>query len=351
MLLILKEEYKQTEYEDLISTLNIRGIKYTSYDSDRVINADNISYETLSELMLNHVIEKAIETPTDLTKASHKGELTEIKIRNTTINKDNFTVIAGPCSVESYDSLSEIARKLKKLGINILRGGAYKLRTSPYAFQGLGKEGVLILENVCRELDMISLSEIVSSEDIPFMSQHIDILMVGTRNMQNFRLLSELGKVKNPILLKRGMSSTIEEWLMAAEYIIKEGNPKVILCERGIRTFETFTRNTLDLSSVAAVNLLSNLPVFVDPSHSTGHREMIIPMSLAAAAAGADGLIIEAHINPDNALTDKKQTIDVALLQGLISSLAVVIKIWGKVFSNKALNALSNTEANNHQKV
>jgi len=220
-----------------------------------------------------------------------------------------LTMIAGPCSVESEDQTYKTALPLKESGIDILRGGVFKARTSPYDFQGLGIEGLKILRRVGDELDLPVITEVLDTRDVAVTAEHADILQVGSRNMQNFSLLKEVGLADRPVLLKRGMSSTIEEWLNCAEYILEKGNSKVILCERGIRTFETYTRNTLDIAAVPAIKQLTHLPVFVDPSHGTGDPELIGPMSLSAVGAGADGLMIEVHHNPAEALSDKEQAI------------------------------------------
>jgi len=250
-----------------------------------------------------------ISSPYKLVSRSAKPDNTVVRVKDIDIGGGNFVMMAGPCAVESYEQMIEAAKAVKKSGAKVLRGGAYKPRSSPYSFQGLEEEGLKILNAVGRETGMVTITEIVSSSHIEKVSQYADILQVGSRNMQNFELLKEIGKSKMPVLLKRGLSSTIEEWLNAAEYIMKEGNPNVILCERGIRTFETYTRNTLDLNAVAAVKNLSHLPVIVDPSHGTGRRDLIAPLSRAAVAVGADGLIIEIHPHPDMALSDGAQSL------------------------------------------
>ena len=252
----------------------------------------------------------------------------EIKIKNEIISRDSFTFIAGPCTVENYEDLLAIVKHLKNLGIKFFRGGAYKMRTSPHSFQGLGKQGLEYIKRVSEETGMISVSEIISVEDVSEMAEYVDIIQVGTRNMQNYRLLERLGKVKNPIILKRGMSSTFQEWLYAAQHIIKAGNENVILCERGIRTFEDFTRNTLDISAVPAMKSLCDLPIIVDPSHSSGRREMIKSLSWAAVAAGADGLMIETHFDPDSTVCDSKQTIDYEILEDIITPLEKLKNLW-----------------------
>ncbi len=258
------------------------------------------------------------------------GEPKIIRIKGQEISRDNFTMIAGPCTIENYEDLLSIAVHLKESGIKYLRGGAYKLRTSPYSFRGLGQEGLRYLKQVATETGLISVSEIVACEDVETMSEYVDILQVGTRNMHNYRLLWKLGKVKNPVILKRGMSSTIEEWLLAAEHILEAGNPNVILCERGIRTFENYTRYTLDISAIPAVKNLSNLPIIVDPSHSSGRREMIKSLSWAAMAAGADGLLIETHFNPDATVCDSRQTIDFKILEEILAEKEPLLALWGK---------------------
>jgi len=220
-----------------------------------------------------------------------------------------FVLIAGPCSIESEEQMLKTAYAVKQAGANILRGGAFKPRTSPYAFQGLGLKGLKILEKIGKETGLPVVTEVLDTRDVSWVCEYVDILQIGARNMQNFSLLKEVGKTNKPVLLKRGMYSTLAEWLNCAEYILNEGNPNVILCERGIRTFETYTRNTLDLSAVPAIKELSHLPIIVDPTHSTGKVSLIPPMSLAAVVAGADGLIIEVHHNPAEALSDKDQAL------------------------------------------
>lgn len=236
-------------------------------------------------------------------------EDTIVKVGNISIGGGSLTIMAGPCSVESKEQINTIADLVKKSGAQLIRGGAYKPRTSPYSFQGLKREGLKLLCEVREKTGMPIVSEIISPRHIDMFEEYVDVIQIGARNMQNFDLLKEIGKTRKPILLKRGMSSTIEEWLMSAEYIMSRGNPNVILCERGIRTFETYTRNTLDLSAVVAVKKLSHLPIIVDPSHATGRRDMIEPMALAAIAAGADGIEVEVHNDPSKALSDGPQSL------------------------------------------
>ena len=236
-------------------------------------------------------------------------EPTVIDVNGVKIGGGTFTVIAGPCSVENHDQICDCARLVKLSGAKILRGGAFKPRTSPYSFQGLEMEGLRLLEEAKAETKLPIITEIMSEDMIPEFVKNVDIIQVGARNMQNFHLLKALGKIDKPILLKRGLSSTIEEWLMAAEYIMAGGNEKVILCERGIRTFEKYTRNTLDISAILAVKELSHLPVFIDPSHSGGRWTMVEGLSMAALAAGADGIIVEVHNDPEHALCDGAQSL------------------------------------------
>lgn len=235
-----------------------------------------------------------------------RKERTTIDVRGIKVGED-FTLIAGPCSVENEKQTIVTAQKVKECGANMLRGGAFKPRTSPYSFQGLGIKGLKILAKAREETGLPVVTEVIDTRDAGWVCEYADILQVGARNMQNFSLLKEVGKIGMPVLLKRGMYSTLEEWLNCAEYVLAEGNRNVILCERGIRTFETYTRNTLDLSMIPAVKEISHLPVIVDPSHGTGRLNLIEPMSLAAVAAGADGLIIEVHYRPEEALSDKEQ--------------------------------------------
>ena len=240
--------------------------------------------------------------------ARQTAQRTTVNVSNIQIGRD-FIVIAGPCSVESENQLLETARAVKTAGADMLRGGAFKPRTSPYDFQGLGIQGLKILEKAKHETGLPIVTEVVDPRDVSWVAEFADVLQIGTRNMQNFSLLKEVGRAGRPVLLKRGMHSTLIEWLNCAEYILSEGNPDVILCERGIRTFETYTRNTLDLSAVPAIKELSHLPIIIDPTHSTGRLSLISSMSMAAVAAGADGMIIEVHHKPAEALCDADQAL------------------------------------------
>ena len=244
-----------------------------------------------------------------------------IKVGNVKVGGGNIAMIAGPCSIESYEQLFSIASDVKDAGANILRGGAFKPRTSPYDFQGLGKEGLEILSAVKSKLHMPVVSEIVSIEDLDLFHEHVDLIQVGARNMQNFDLLKHLGSIGKPILLKRGLNATYEEWIMSAEYIMASGNSDVIFCERGIRTFEPYTRNTLDLQSIPVIKRFTHLPIIADPSHAGGKWWMVDPMAKAAMAAGADGLMIETHCDPDNALSDGAQSLHPYKYKELLNSL------------------------------
>jgi 3-deoxy-7-phosphoheptulonate synthase len=233
---------------------------------------------------------------------------TVVKVSDVKFGRD-FVVIAGPCSVESEKQILDTAHAVKAAGADMLRGGAFKPRTSPYSFQGLGIQGLKILEKAKKETGLPIVTEVVDPRDVSWVAEFADVLQIGTRNMQNFSLLKEVGAAGRPVLLKRGMHSTLEEWLNCAEYILSEGNPDVILCERGIRTFETYTRNTLDLSAVPAIKELSHLPIIIDPTHSTGRISLIASMSMAAVAAGADGMMVEVHHKPREALCDADQAL------------------------------------------
>lgn len=242
-------------------------------------------------------------------------EKTIIDVKGIRIGGEKPVVISGPCSVESEEIVRNIAISIKKSGAHILRGGAFKPRTSPYDFQGLGRMGIDILNKISKELDIPVVTEIMDIRELDYMIDKVDILQVGARNMYNYSLLKELGKVDKPILLKRGLSATIKEFLLSAEYIMLGGNEKVILCERGIRTYENYTRNTMDIAAISLLKNMTHLPIIADPSHATGKRELIVPLSKASISAGADGLIIESHLNPENAWSDGAQTVNLSHLK------------------------------------
>jgi len=263
----------------------------------------------------------SINKPYPLASREFKAEDTVISVGNQYVGSDKVCVIAGPCAVEGEDQLMQVAGELSQMGVKFFRGGAYKPRSSPYAFQGMKKEGLSLLSKVKDTYNMQIVTELVCIEDLPYVEKVADIIQIGTRNMQNYELLKAVGKSKKTILLKRGMSATIEDLLMSAEYIISSGNPNVILCERGIRTFERATRNTLDLNAVPMLKMLTHLPVIVDPSHGTGVRELVAPMSYAAIACGADGVSVEVHSDPDKALSDGPQSLKPEQFEELFSKL------------------------------
>jgi 3-deoxy-7-phosphoheptulonate synthase len=255
------------------------------------------------------------------------GSKIKIKIKNVIIGDNKRVIISGPCTIENYDIMLSIGKKLKDIGVDILRGGAFKPRTSPYTFQGLQWEGLKILKSVGEQLNMPVVTEIMDTRDVEKSLDYTNIIQIGSRNMYNYNLLKEVGKTKLPIILKRGMSASISEWIYAAEYIMAEGNLNVILCERGIRTFESYTRNTLDLNSVAVIKQKYRMPIIVDTSHGTGLRELVPNMSLAAVAAGADGIMIESHINPEDSISDARQTVSIDTVKKIKENIEKLEKI------------------------
>ncbi|HHW43519.1 3-deoxy-7-phosphoheptulonate synthase [Desulfofundulus thermobenzoicus] len=271
-----------------------------------------------------------IMKPYKLVSREAREENTVVRVGNAAIGGDGLAVCAGPCAVESREQLLEAARMVSGAGAVMLRGGAFKPRTSPYSFQGLEEEGLRLLAEAARETGLATVTEVVDEYSLNLAVQYVDVLQIGARNMQNFRLLQMVGRSGKPVLLKRGLSATVEEWLMAAEYIMSEGNGQIILCERGIRTFEQSTRNTLDLSAVPLVKSLSHLPVIVDPSHATGDRKLVGPMARAAVAAGADGLLIEVHPDPGKALCDGPQSLTPAQFAALMEELRAVAAAVGR---------------------
>lgn len=271
-----------------------------------------------------------IMKPYKLVSREFRGEDTVIDVRGAQVGGETFAVIAGPCSVETEEQVIATAKAVKEAGATILRGGAFKPRTSPYSFQGLGKEGLEILAAARDATGLPIVTEVLDPRDIELISEYADMLQVGARNMQNFLLLTEVGRAAKPVLLKRGFSCTIEEALMAAEYVAKAGNSQVIICERGIRTFETYTRNTLDISAIPLIKQLSHLPVIVDPSHASGKRELIEPLCFAALGAGADGVMIEVHPEPENAWCDGPQALDFDAFRVMMKKLAPRTAAFGK---------------------
>ncbi|HOB16588.1 MAG TPA: 3-deoxy-7-phosphoheptulonate synthase [Defluviitoga sp.] len=280
-------------------------------------------------------VERVVEItqPFKLASRTFRSEPSFFDIGGVKIGKDHFLVIAGPCAVESREQVFQTAKALKQEGVNFLRGGAYKPRTSPYSFQGLKEEGLKILKEIGEEFDLKIVTEVMDTKDVELVAKYADVLQIGARNMQNFSLLKEAGKINKPVLLKRGLSATYKEFLMAAEYIMSEGNYQVILCERGIRTFTDETRNTLDISAIPVIKRYSHLPIIVDPSHACGNWRYIIPLSKAAVAAGADGLIVEVHPNPQNALSDGEQSLNLQHFSDLMKQVRALAEVEHKIIN------------------
>ena len=271
-----------------------------------------------------------ISEPYKLASRTFKPEGTIINVGDIRIGGDEVIVMAGPCSAETPEQVRATAAAVRKAGAKIFRGGAFKPRSSPYSFQGLGEEGLRMMREACKAENMALVTEVMDVSQIELIGRYADVYQVGARNMQNFTLLKELGNVRKPVLLKRGLAATIEEWLMSAEYILSGGNTDVILCERGIRTFETATRNTFDISAIPVVKKLSHLPVVADPSHGAGRRDMVVPMARAAVAAGADGLIIEVHCDPDHAWSDGAQSMFPVQFDRLMAELRIIAPAIGR---------------------
>ena len=271
-----------------------------------------------------------ITEPYKLASRTFKEEDTIVEAKGIQIGGKQLALIAGPCAVESRDQLMTIAQQVKEAGAHGLRGGAFKPRTSPYSFQGLGEEGLKYLREAGERFGLFVVTEVMDRAQIALISEYADVFQVGARNMQNYTLLTELGKQPKPVLLKRGMAATVEEWLMSAEYIMAGGNHQVILCERGIRTFERYTRNTLDISAIPVVHKLSHLPILADPSHGTGIREKVLPMARAAVAAGADGLMVEVHHDPNHAKSDGAQSLLPEQFRELMREIRIIVKALGR---------------------
>ncbi len=320
----VKEKIKELGYETKI----FKGVKKTVI---HVIGATDRERITLSVEPLPGVEKLTpILSPYKLGSREFHPENTVISVNGNLIGGDEIVIMAGPCSVESEEIVLKVAKEVKKAGAKILRGGAFKPRTSPYSFQGMGEKGLKILEQAREETGLSIITEVISEVDVPLIAKYADILQIGARNMQNYQLLKTVGRFNKPVLLKRGISATIEEWLMSAEYIQAEGNPDVILCERGIRTFESYTRYTLDISTIPVIKHLSHLPIIVDPSHPAGDGKYVPSLSRAAIAAGADGLLIEVHTDPTHALSDGKQSITPLAFQKLMDDLKNIAKIVGR---------------------
>ncbi len=312
MILDLDPNLSDAQVEELCERLKRMKFTPVRQSGNRVALVQGVGKQVRKEAFLElSGVRKVsnLEQKFKLASREFHPQPTVIECKGKKIGGGQLFAIAGPCSIESKEQIFDCAKAAAASGAFALRGGAFKPRTSPYEFQGMGEEGLKLLRDAGEAYQLITVSEVMEPAQVGLAAGYVDILQVGSRNMQNFSLLKELGKVKNPILLKRGFSATYQDLLMAAEYILAHGNPNVILCERGIRTFETYTRNTLDLNAVCALRELTHLPIVVDPSHGTGIRSFVEPMSLAAVAAGADGLIIEIHPNPDRSLSDAQQTI------------------------------------------
>ena len=327
MLLVLKKNVE--EVNRIFKKIKINKFENNGKIIIQIKNDDFAIVE--KDILKSNLLEK-ITREQEYLKPSrmYKNENTIIDIKGTQIGGKKIIVIAGPCAVESKQQLLQTAEGVIKSGANILRAGAFKPRTSPYDFQGLGYKGIELIKEVKEKLKIPVTTEIVSVKDIELYEREIDVIQVGARNMQNFELLKELGKTGKPILLKRGIASTIDELLMAAEYIMTNGNENIILCERGIRTYERDTRFTLDISAIPIIKKKSHLPISVDPSHAAGQRELIIPLSKAAIAAGADGIIVETHIKPNKALCDGKQSIDLNTLKKLMQEIENIARAVGR---------------------
>ncbi len=335
MIIVLKQGTPKQEIDQLTNMLVGRGLNVNPmFGSDLTILGliGDTSQVDPAQVESFRCVERIMKVAEPFKKANrmfHPGP-SVINIGQAEVGGKRLAVMAGPCSVESREQITYVAREVQKAGATVLRGGAFKPRTSPYAFQGLKYEGLELLEEARRATGLPIVTEIMSPYDIDIFAEKVDCIQVGARNMQNFDLLRLLGQVKKPILLKRGLSATIEEWLMSAEYIMAGGNPNVILCERGIRTYETYTRNTLDLSAILAVKKLSHLPVVVDPSHATGKWWMVEPLARAAIAVGADGLMIEVHNDPANALCDGAQSIKPDLFAQVMADIRQIAAVVGR---------------------
>ncbi|MEM1041836.1 MAG: 3-deoxy-7-phosphoheptulonate synthase [Bacteroidota bacterium] len=335
MIIVLKAEATRDDADALLSQIEAAGLKPLHMPgTERVVLGALGDERVLGELHLeNHPMVESVKpilASYKLVSRQLHPHDTIVDVGGVPVGGSNFVVVAGPCSVESADQMRETAEAVAAAGAHALRGGAFKPRTNPYSFQGLGAEGLQILRGAADAVGLPAFTEVVEVGDVELVDRHAAAFQVGARNMQNFRLLQKLGQSRKPVLLKRGMAATVDDLLNAAEYLLAEGNPNVILCERGITTFETATRNTLDLNAVPVIKRRSHLPVLVDPSHGTGDRDLVTPMSLAAAASGADGLIVEVHRDPAQALSDGQQSLYPAQFRTLMDSVRSVAAAVGK---------------------
>ena len=328
MIAVLKQGTTQEQTQHLIAWLSNMGLDvHVSHGKEVTVlglvgDTSRVDMDLLSSLDIVETVKRVSEPFKQANRKFHPND-TIITVGEAKFGGGNFTLIAGPCSVETEDQIISVAESVKASGAKVLRGGAFKPRTSPYAFQGLKNEGIRLLLKAKEATGLPIITEIMNIKSLDLF-EDVDIIQVGARNMQNFDLLQELGKTRKPILLKRGLASTLQELLMSAEYIMSEGNENIILCERGIRTFETYTRNTLDLSAVPVLHELTHLPVVIDPSHATGRASLVEPMALAAAASGADGLMIEVHNDPSHALCDGAQSLTPAQFDKVSKKVAAV---------------------------
>ena len=336
MIIVMNPKCSEREVADVKNELTKQGLGTHLSQGETFciigVVGDTRSIDSNSILTFNGV-DKILKVEEPFKKANRlfKPEDTVINVNGTLVGGNHLGIMAGPCSVESEEQIIEIAKSVKASGANFLRGGAFKPRTSPYSFQGLELEGLRLLKRAKEETGLSIVTEIMSTNYIDDFVRNVDVIQVGARNMQNFDLLKQLGKTNKPILLKRGLSSTIEEWLMSAEYIMAGGNENVILCERGIRTYEGYTRNTLDLSAIPVIKKLSHLPVIVDPSHASGYWYLVEPLAKAAIAAGADGLMIEVHNDPQHALSDGQQSVKPELFDAIMKKVKKLAEMEGKV--------------------
>ena len=335
MVIVMEKHTSDDNIEHVVAELISRGFDvHRSTGSDQTILGvvGNVATIDEREFQLLDGVQEVIRVsePYKLSSRTFRREKTIVKARGVEIGGRDVVVMAGPCTIENERQVFETARRVARAGARILRGGAYKPRTSPYAFQGMGVEGLKLLRAAGDECDMATVSEVMEISQIEGMLPYVDILQVGARNMQNFNLLSALGQIRKPILLKRGMSATIQEWLLASEYIMSGGNYDVILCERGIRTFETHTRNTLDISAIPVIEKLSHLPIIADPSHAVGLRDKVMPMARAIIAAGADGVLIEVHHEPEKAVCDGPQSLYPDQFAKLMDELRIIVPAVGR---------------------
>jgi len=336
MVIVMQEDATDAQIQRVIDRLVANGfnVHRSTGESHTVLGAVGVhrDFDHRDFELLDGVREvMRITQPFKLASRQFRPEGTIINLgRGVTIGGNDIVIMAGPCSVESRDQISSVSESVAKAGAKILRAGAFKPRTSPYAFQGMGEEGLKLMKEAAEKTGLFTVSEVMDPSQIQMMSGYVDIFQVGARNMQNYHLLRALGEVRKPVLLKRGMSATMEELLLSAEYILSGGNYDVILCERGIRTFETYTRNTFDIAAIPVIKKLSHLPMIGDPSHGTGRRDKVVPMARAAVAAGADGLIIEVHNDPDHALSDGAQSLDPPQFEQLMKELRMIAPAIGR---------------------